>query len=165
MPYPGLLPPEPLPLQQPTADPYLYRRYSNTVFSLSLWGLWVLVHTRFVWVLWVFLVGMGFDSKWDFTPPTILLGLFLCPWTWGISSKSLQCHAATAPAPTILMGLLCSWKWGIYSKLLQHHTASALLEWVDFPFSRGSSQPRDQTQVSHIAGGFFTSWATIYEPI
>ena len=33
-------------------------------------------------------------------------------------------------------------------------------EWVAFPFSRGSSQPRDQTQVSHIAGGFFTSWAT-----
>ena len=27
-------------------------------------------------------------------------------------------------------------------------------------FSRGSSQPRDQTQVSHIAGGFFTSWTT-----
>ena len=35
-----------------------------------------------------------------------------------------------------------------------------VLEWVAFPFSRGSSQPRDQTQVSHIAGGFFTSWAT-----
>ena len=32
-------------------------------------------------------------------------------------------------------------------------------EWVAFPFSRGSSQPRDQTQVSRIAGGFFTSWA------
>ena len=30
-------------------------------------------------------------------------------------------------------------------------------EWVAFPFSRGSSQPRDQTQVSCIAGGFFTS--------
>ena len=35
-----------------------------------------------------------------------------------------------------------------------------ILEWVAFPFSRRSSQPRDQTQVSHIAGGFFTSWAT-----
>ena len=35
-----------------------------------------------------------------------------------------------------------------------------ILEWVDFPFSRGSSQPRDQTQVSHIADRFFTSWAT-----
>ena len=33
-------------------------------------------------------------------------------------------------------------------------------EWVAFPFSRGSSQPRDWTQVSCIAGRFFTSWAT-----
>ena len=31
------------------------------------------------------------------------------------------------------------------------------LEWVAFPFSRGSSQPRDGTQVSHIADPFFTS--------
>ena len=30
-------------------------------------------------------------------------------------------------------------------------------DWVAFPFSRGSSQPRDRTQVSLIAGGFFTS--------
>ena len=35
-----------------------------------------------------------------------------------------------------------------------------ILEWVAFPFSRESSQPRGQTQVSHIAGRFFTSWAT-----
>ena len=35
-----------------------------------------------------------------------------------------------------------------------------ILKWVAFPFSRWSSQPRDQTQVSHIAGRFFTSWAT-----
>ena len=32
-----------------------------------------------------------------------------------------------------------------------------ILEWVAFPFSRGSSQRRDRTQVSCIAGGFFTS--------
>ena len=35
-----------------------------------------------------------------------------------------------------------------------------ILEWVAFPFSRGSSQPRDPTQVTCIAGGFFTRWAT-----
>ena len=35
-----------------------------------------------------------------------------------------------------------------------------IVEWVAFPFSRGSSQPRDRTQVSCIAGGFFTSWIT-----
>ena len=34
-----------------------------------------------------------------------------------------------------------------------------ILEWVAMP-SRGSSQPRDQTGVSCIAGGFFTIWAT-----
>ena len=31
------------------------------------------------------------------------------------------------------------------------------LEWVAFPFSRGSSQPRDRTPFSHIAGRFFTT--------
>ena len=35
-----------------------------------------------------------------------------------------------------------------------------ILEWVAFSFSRGSSQPRDRTQVSHTAGRFFTSWVT-----
>ena len=32
-----------------------------------------------------------------------------------------------------------------------------ILEWIAFPFSRGSSQSMDGTQVSHIVGGFFTS--------
>ena len=35
-----------------------------------------------------------------------------------------------------------------------------ILEWLAMPSSRGSSQPRDQTQVSRTAGGFFTVWVT-----
>ena len=35
-----------------------------------------------------------------------------------------------------------------------------ILESIAFPFSRGSSQPGDWTQVSLIAGRFFTNWAT-----
>ena len=35
-----------------------------------------------------------------------------------------------------------------------------ILEWVTYPFSRGTSQRRDQIWVSCIAGGFLTSWAT-----
>ena len=35
-----------------------------------------------------------------------------------------------------------------------------ILEWAALPFSRGSSQLRDWTQVSCIAGRFFTSWVT-----
>ena len=47
---------------------------------------------------------------------------------------------------------------GIYDgKFISH---ARILEWVTFPFARGSSQPRDQTQVSRIAGKCFTSWAT-----
>ena len=38
--------------------------------------------------------------------------------------------------------------------------ASRILQWVAFPTSRGSSQSRDWTQVSSIAGRFSTSWAT-----
>ena len=37
-----------------------------------------------------------------------------------------------------------------------------ILEWVAMPSFRGSSKPRDQTQVSHIAGGFFTIWAALF---
>ena len=47
------------------------------------------------------------------------------------------------------------WKWN-WLRILQ----ARILEWVAFPFFRGSSQPRDQTQVFCIAGRFFTSWAT-----
>ena len=35
-----------------------------------------------------------------------------------------------------------------------------ILKWVAIPFSRGSFQLRDRTQVSCIAGRFFTVWAT-----
>ena len=37
---------------------------------------------------------------------------------------------------------------------------AAISECVAIPFSRGSSQPRDRTRVSCIAGGFFTIWVT-----
>ena len=39
-----------------------------------------------------------------------------------------------------------------------------ILEWVAFPFSRGSSQPRNRAGVSCIAGGFLTSCATREAP-
>ena len=35
-----------------------------------------------------------------------------------------------------------------------------ILEWLPISFSRGSSQPKDQTLISCIAGWFFTIWAT-----
>ena len=48
-------------------------------------------------------------------------------------------------------------RWILYQ--LSHKGNPRKLEWVAYPFSRGSSQPRHQTRVSCIAGGFFTNSA------
>ena len=42
---------------------------------------------------------------------------------------------------------------------LSHKGSPAVLEWVAYPFFIGSSQPRNRTGVSCIAGRFFTNWA------
>ena len=87
MPHPGLLHPEPLPLWQTlltrasTGDAQTLKGRSGQ----SLWGL--LVCTRFCLnpASSLSLAGMGFASKHDFAPPTILLhGPSPLPWTWGI---------------------------------------------------------------------------------
>ena len=43
---------------------------------------------------------------------------------------------------------------------LSHKRSSRILEWVAYPFTSRSSQPRNRTRVSCVAGGFFTSWTT-----
>ena len=43
---------------------------------------------------------------------------------------------------------------------LSHQGSPRILEWVAYPFSRGSSLPRNWTGVSCVAGRLFTSWAT-----
>ena len=42
---------------------------------------------------------------------------------------------------------------------LSHKGSPRILEWVAYPSSSGSSQPRNRTRVSCIAGRFFTNWA------
>ena len=43
---------------------------------------------------------------------------------------------------------------------LNHLGSPWILEWIAYPFSRGSFQPRNPTKVSCTAGRFFTRWAT-----
>ena len=55
----------------------------------------------------------------------------------------------------------CVWLYGtLWTIQSMEFPRLQYLEWVAFPFSRGYSQPRDWTQVSCIAGGFFISWVT-----
>ena len=54
--------------------------------------------------------------------------------------------------PTLCDSMDCSPPGSSVHGMLQ----AGILEWVAISFSRGSSQPRDRTQVSHIAGRCFT---------
>ena len=117
MPYPGLLHPEPLPLRQATADPYLLSRHSNTGLSQSLWGLWVLVRTRFVWTLWASLAGMGFDSKHDF-------GSLQSCWSSFALGRGVSPHS---PSSTTQTPLQCRPScWGFFA--LVRETSSVMRE-------------------------------------
>ena len=82
----------------------------------------------------------------------ILDALEYCFWAFmsHLHAKSLRL------CPTLCNPMECSLPSSSIHGILQ----ARILEWVVMPSSRGSSQPRDQTQVSHITGRFFTSWAT-----
>ena len=54
----------------------------------------------------------------------------------------------------------CLTLWDPMDYIVHEILQASILEWLAFPFSRGSSQHRDQSQVSRTAGGFFTSWVT-----
>ena len=63
--------------------------------------------------------------------------------------KSVLC-SVTQSCPTLGNPIACQ------APLSMGILQARILEWVAMPSSRGSSQPRDQTQVSSIAGGIFT---------
>ena len=84
---------------------------------------------------------------------------FYSPWSslgqnTGVGNLSLL--QGIFPTQGSNPGLLHS-RWILYQ--LSHKGSPRILEWVAYPFSRGSSWPRNQTGVSCIAEGFFTNWA------
>ena len=91
------------------------------------------------------LTSPALASRFFTTSTTLAKGL-------KVKSKSEVAHSC----PTLCDPTDCSLPGSSVHGILQ----ARILEWVAIPFSRGSSQARDWIQVSHIAGGFFTSWAT-----
>ena len=92
------------------------------------------------------------DSLWPY-------GLY-SPWNFPGQNTGVGCHS-------LLQGIIPT--QGLNPGLphcrrilyqLSHQGSPRILEWVAYPFSSGSSPPRNRTRVSRIAGGFFTSWAT-----
>ena len=91
---------------------------SKAGMAQSLWGL--LACTGFVWALQTAMAGMGFDSKHDFAPPTILLELLLCPWMWGIFWWDWTFSVNSCSAASCNFGLLTEDKCtSLYSTILR----------------------------------------------
>ena len=85
------------------------------------------------------------------------LWLWLQSWCYQMVQTILQSQSEVAQScPTLCDPTNCSLAGFSIHGILQ----ARALEWVASPFSRGSSQPRDGTQVSHIAGRRFALWAT-----
>ena len=99
-----------------------------------------------------------FKGQLSFTVPLSTCGPKPCILLLHIfsfhSEKKKMLVAQSCPTLWDLMN--CSWPGSCVHGILQ----ARIPEWVAIPFSRGSSQPRDRTQVSHIAGRFLTVWAT-----
>ena len=58
---------------------------------------------------------------------------------------------------SIMSDSVTPWTVAHHAPLSIEILQARILEWVAMPSSKGPSQPRDRTQVSHIAGRFFTS--------
>ena len=104
----------------------------------------------------------------------------LCPTLWDLMDCSPPGSSVHGDSPGKNPGVVCHallqgifptqrsdpglphCRWILYC--LSQEGSPRILEWVAYPFSRGSSQPRNRTRVSCIAGGFFTSWATRKAP-
>ena len=98
----------PCPCGRPLLTPSPSTGDTHTRFWLSLRGVSASFCAQgFVWALQGSLMGMGFDSKLNFAPPTTLLGCLLSPWMWGIFSGGIQ-HSPVlgCSAPSCYFGLL-----------------------------------------------------------
>ena len=73
------------------------------------------------------------------------------------NSKNIVCIQFQKSTVKVKAAQLCLTLYNPVDYRVHGILQARILEWVAFPFSRGSSQPRDQTQVSLIAGRFFTS--------
>ena len=80
----------------------------------------------------------------------IVWSLSILKWKWKWKSKVAQ------SCPTLCDPMDCSPPGFSFHGIFQ----AWVLEWGTISFPRGSSRPRDWTQVSHIAGRGFTIWAT-----
>ena len=76
--------------------------------------------------------------------------VFMLVWAWALERKLSREESKDFPGLPHCRQILYQ---------LSRKGSARVLEWVAYPFARGSSQPTNRTGVSRIAGRFFTNWA------
>ena len=88
--------------------------------------------------------------SWLQSPSAVILDL-----------KKVKSNTVSTVSPSVCHVQFFATPWTVaHQTSLSTEFSRQELEWVAIPFSRGSSRPQDWTQVSCIAGRFFTVWAT-----
>ena len=129
----------------------------------------------FEWPCWQSLVwktsskGLWLLPPWSFLPPTCTV----CLW-WGKPAVTVMSTQLLYPTlvnnprrkvKSLSRVQLCNpMDCSLPGSSVHGIFQAVVLEWIAISFSRGLSQPRDQTQVSRIAGRFFTVWVTRESP-
>ena len=101
----------------------------------------------------IFLYRLNRSQLWHVGSSSLIRDRTCAPCIMSTESCPLGHQGSPKMKVTQLCPTLCNPMDYTVHGILQ----ARILKWVAFPFSRGSSQPRDRTQVSHIAGRFFTS--------
>jgi len=120
----------------------------NMGVQISLWSWWfyfLWIYTQ-KWDNWI--IGSSILTFWG----TSVLFWYIVAVPIYIPTNNVQSEVKVSQScPTLCDPMDYTVLWILQTRIL---------EWVAVPFARGSSRLRDWTQVSHIAGRFFTSWAT-----
>ena len=153
-------------------DPMLERLKVGREGDDREWDGWMLSPTQWTWV-WLNFGSWNWLSDWTelkvpfhlhLTHILTLIFFFHSKVSFQISCCPIYCYFILLLWIWVIISLSLHGKWKLLSCVWLFVTPwniqARILGWVAFPFFRGSSQPRDQTEVSHIAGRFFTSWAT-----
>ena len=126
--------------------------------GLHCW-IWILYHNSGTKVLFLLLARLGADSV-SITnipgnnPDTHTENFFWYPIHWKLSERKWKFSCSVMYDSLLLHGL-----YSLPGSSIHGIFQVRVLQWIAISFSRGFSQARDRTWVSHIIGRHFTIWA------
>ena len=155
----------------------LYNARNSTQYSHKLYGKKNLKKNNYMYMYnWIILVYLKLthckpttlqckikvrEKKKSVINSTYWTHEWCCPWKFCPSHKFPWHHLESASVScSVCLTLYDTTDCSPPGSSVRGILHARILEWVAISFSRRTSWPRDQTQISCIAGGFFTNWVT-----